>query len=33
LAEHPDLLEIGPKERGLRGEREVRLEEVEPLFA
>ncbi|MEZ0347197.1 MAG: DNA polymerase III subunit delta' [Thermus sp.] len=32
LAEHPDLLEVGPKERGLRGEKEVRLEEVEPLF-
>ena len=33
LADHPDLLEIGPKERGLRGQGEVRLEEVEPLFA
>ncbi len=32
LEEHPDLLEIGPKERGLRGRAEVRLEEVEPLF-
>lgn len=32
LEAHPDLLEIGPKERGLRGEAEVRLEEVEPLF-
>ncbi len=33
LEAHPDLLEVGPKEGGLRGEREVRLEEVEPLFA
>lgn len=33
LEAHPDLLEIGPKERGLRGQAEVRLEEVEPLFA
>ncbi|GGM98742.1 DNA polymerase III subunit delta' [Thermus composti] len=32
LPEHPDLLEIAPKERGLRGEKEVRLEEVEPLW-
>jgi hypothetical protein len=32
LEAHPDLLEIGPKERGLRGQAEVRLEEVEPLF-
>ncbi|MDM7325131.1 MAG: DNA polymerase III subunit delta', partial [Thermus sp.] len=27
-----DLLEIGPKERGLKGQAEIRLEEVEPLF-
>ncbi|WP_243030572.1 DNA polymerase III subunit delta' [Thermus altitudinis] len=33
LGEHPDLLEIGPKERGLKGQGEIRLEEVEPLFA
>ncbi|WP_117237634.1 DNA polymerase III subunit delta' [Thermus sediminis] len=33
LEAHPDLLEIGPREGGLRGEAEVRLEEVEPLFA
>ncbi|WP_234553568.1 DNA polymerase III subunit delta' [Thermus caliditerrae] len=33
LAEHPDVLEIGPQGKGLRGEKEVRLEEVEPLFA
>ncbi|TBH21187.1 DNA polymerase III subunit delta' [Thermus thermamylovorans] len=31
--EHPDLLELGPREGGLRGRAEVRLEEVEPLFA
>ena len=32
LGEHPDLLEIGPPERGLKGRVEIRLEEVEPLF-
>ncbi|MGC8904176.1 DNA polymerase III subunit delta' [Thermus sp.] len=33
LEAHPDLLEIGPQEGGPRGRKEVRLEEVEPLFA
>ena len=32
LGEHPDVLEVGPKARDLRGRAEVRLEEVAPLF-
>ncbi|MCS6868007.1 MULTISPECIES: DNA polymerase III subunit delta' [unclassified Thermus] len=32
LPEHPDLWEVAPKEGGLRGRAEVRLEEVEPLM-
>ncbi|WP_337844162.1 DNA polymerase III subunit delta' [Thermus sp.] len=31
--EHPDLLEIAPKGKALRGRAEIPLEEVEPLFA
>ncbi|MEJ5337914.1 MAG: DNA polymerase III subunit delta' [Thermus sp.] len=33
LSEHPDLLEIAPKGKALRGKAELSLEEVEPLFA
>ena len=32
LGEHPDVLEVGPKARDLRGRAEVRLEEVAPLL-
>lgn len=32
LETHPDLLEVGPQEAGLKGRKEVRLEEVEPLW-